>query len=89
LDVNGLAASIELYFGKDVLLDSAGTLTPVQWRGYSETLKHYQGEVMRKTQLRTAFHQKAASCRADPEVLKASDWSGLSVILQEIFQAFD
>lgn len=89
LDVNGLAASIELYFGKDVLLDSAGTLTPVQWRGYSETLKHYQGEVMRKTQLRTAFHQKAARCRADPEVLKASDWSGLSVILQEIFQAFD
>ncbi len=34
MDVNGLAAGIELYLGDDVLRQSDGALTPVQWRGY-------------------------------------------------------
>lgn len=88
-DVNGLAASIELYLGEDVLRGGQDTLAPVQWKGYNETLNQYQGEVMRKTKLRAAFFDKAANCKADPEALRASDWSGLSAILQEIFCAFE
>ncbi len=89
MDVNGLAASVELYLGEDVLRDGQGTLTPVQWKGYSETLKQYQGEVMRKPKLHAAFHEKVARCRANPDALKKADWAGLSAILQEIFRAFD
>jgi hypothetical protein len=89
LDVNGLAGSIELYLGDDVLREGQDTLTPVQWKGYSEPLNQYQGEVMRKTKLRCAFDAKVARCKADPDVLKATDWSGLSAILQEIFRAFE
>jgi hypothetical protein len=89
LNVNGLAASIELYLGEDVLRDGQGTLTPIQWKGYSEALKQYQGEVMGKSKLHATFHDKVARCRADPELLKVTDWSGLSIILQDIFRAFD
>ena len=89
LDVNGLAASIELYLGEDVLREGQDTLTPIQWKGYSEALKQYQGEVMGKAKLHATFHDKVARCRADPEVLKVTDWSGLSAILQEIFRAFE
>ena len=89
LDVNGLAASIELYLGDDVLRGGQDALTPVQWKGYSEVLKQYQGEVLGKAKLHAAFHDKAARCKADPEALKLSDWSGLSAILQEIFCAFE
>jgi hypothetical protein len=89
LEVNGLAGSIELYLGEDVLRADGSTLTPVQWKGYSETLKQYQGEVMRKTALQTAFQEKAARCRRDSRALKAADWSGLSAILREVFRAFD
>lgn len=89
LDVNGLAGSIELYLGEDVLREGQDTLTPVQWKGYSETLKQYQGEVMRKTKLHAMFHEKIAHCRADSDALKSTDWSGLSAILQEIFRAFE
>jgi hypothetical protein len=89
LDVNGLAGSIELYLGQDVLRDGQDTLTPVQWKGYSETLKQYQGEVMRKTKLHSVFNEKVARCRADPDARKTTDWSGLSAILQEIFRAFE
>lgn len=89
LDVNGLAASIELYFGEDVLRGGQDTLTPVQWKGYNETLKQYHGEVMHKTKLQTKFFSKVEHCRADPEVLKVTDWSGILAILQEIFRAFE
>lgn len=39
LNVNGLAGSIELYLGSDVLRDNQGALIPVQWKGYSEALR--------------------------------------------------
>jgi hypothetical protein len=31
MNVNGLAGSIELYLGADVLTDAQGSLVPVQW----------------------------------------------------------
>ena len=89
LDVNGLAASIELYLGRDILTQDDGSLTPVQWKGYNETLGQYQGEVMRKTQLQQAFHRKVDSASANSALLTAGDWSGLSAIAQVIFTAFD
>jgi len=89
LDVNGLAGGIELYFGEDILRDEQGNLTPVQWRGYSEAMKKYQGEVTQKTKLLTAFNARVARCRQDSDALKTTDWSGIDGILQTIFRAFD
>lgn len=89
LNVNGLAASIELYLGEDVLGGGKDTLAPVQWKGYSEVLKQYQGEVMGKSYLLAMFHDKAARCRADPKEVRATDWSGLDAILRVIFCAFE
>lgn len=89
LDVNGLAGSIELYVGEDILRDENNKLIPVQWRGYNESLQKYQGEVMRKTQIQKSFDQKVSECRADDSKFKTKDWSGLSAILQRIFHAFD
>jgi HEPN/Toprim N-terminal domain 1 len=73
LDVNGLAASIELYLGADTLSEE-GTLTPVQWKGYSEVLKQYQGEVMQKPRLYSAYKRKVSRCKSDPVALEAADW---------------
>lgn len=89
LNVNGLAGSIELYLGKDVLLNSAGALIPVQWKGYSEVLRQYQGEVMQKSGIRSAFDAKLERCRRDPNALIAADWLGLRNILESVFCAFD
>lgn len=89
LDVNGLAGGIELYFGDDILRDEQGNLTPVQWRGYSEAMKKYQGEVIQKSRLLTAFNARVAQCKEDSGVVKTTDWSGIDSILQRIFRAFD
>jgi hypothetical protein len=89
LDVNGLAASIELYLGLDVLTQAGGTLTPVQWKGYNESLRQYQGEVMGKAKLQQAFNQKAEATRGNPSTVAQGDWSGLSAILNQVFTAFE
>ena len=87
-DVNGLAGSIELYLGADVIA-STGKECPVQWRGFSEGMGAYQGEVMHKGALQEAFWQRATRSKTDSRVRAETDWSGLDAIWQAIVHAFD
>ena len=82
LDVNGLAGSIELYLGKDVLTVEDSNLVPIQWRGYSESLKRYQGELPNKTGLQARFFELVEQWKANPAQYPARDWSGLRAILE-------
>jgi hypothetical protein len=61
---------------------------PVQWKGYSAALKEYQGEVMHKAHLYSAFKQKMKRCKNDPAAFEAADWSGLRAILLHMYSAF-
>lgn len=88
LDVNGLAASMELYFGEDVLTRPDGSLSPVQWKGYIEGVASYQGEVVGKSAVQAAFLRKLAAAQDDQSAQSAQDWSGMDAILQTIFGAF-
>ena len=82
LDVNTLAGSIEMYFGEDVLRSVDGKLAPVQWMGYNQKLKRYQGALISKAALQESFRNKLAT--AD----MSADWSGMKSILEEVFAAF-
>lgn len=86
-DVNSLAGSIELYLGDDVLSQN-GERAPVQWRGFSEAMGTYQGEVMHKAEIQSAFWEKVKQCRTDSAAMRAADWTGLNAILNAIFTAF-
>lgn len=88
LDVNGLAASIELYFGADVLRGSDGSLAPVHWKGYVQSISSYQGEVLGKTELQAEFERKRAKAESDPVEQARQDWTGIDAILRVIFGAF-
>ena len=87
LDVNGVAASLELYLGRDVLLRD-GSLSPVQWRGYSEAVAKYQGEVMHKRDIHDAYRRKLARCKDANAECDNADWSGMHAIWRAIFDAF-
>lgn len=89
LDVNGLAASIELYLGRDVLQGTDGEMAPVRWKGYVESLSQYHGEVARKSELQALFYRKADQAALDPAARHDQDWSGLDAILRELFGAFE
>lgn len=88
LDVNGKAGALELYFGEDVLKDSSGSLTPVQWTGYSKKRNAYQGELLDKVRLQKAFRRKLDAAISRGGVLPEEDWSGMVAILDCIRRAF-
>lgn len=84
LDVNGIAASIELYLGEDVLRADGKNLVPVQWTGYEKTAKRYQGEVLEKATLHARFKDKLARAALTDEL----NWQGLRAVFHLLFSAF-
>ena len=86
MDVNGLAGSIEMYLGRDVLTGADGKLSPVQWRSYIESVKAYQGEVLDKTGVQKRFREKVKQASAGPKVIAGEDWSDLDAIIISLIE---
>lgn len=87
LNINGLSASIELYTGFDIIEN--GEKYPVQWKGYVESIRKYQGEVMHKSKIQKLFIKKINHCKQHPEEIDKYDWSGLKAIFEMIFNSFE
>jgi hypothetical protein len=87
-DVNGAACSVEMYFGRDVLAAS-GELVPVMWAGFEGRLKRYQGELQERKTLKEAFLAKVEAARRNRALLPSQDWSGMDLILNAMFDAFN
>ncbi len=87
-DINGLACSIELYLGSDILVDANGELTPIQWKSKDLKLKKYQGEIINKIELQNKFKQKIIQCEKDPKKIDNYDWEGIRLIINEIASSF-
>lgn len=86
-DVNGLAGSIELYLGRDVLtLPDTGELTPLRWGAHIRALGAYQGEVTDKRRIHEAFRAKVVAARAAPSLVARQDWSGLDAIIDSLLE---
>ena len=84
LDVNGIAASIELYLGEDVLRIDGVNLPSVQWTGYDKQMNQYQGEVLEKAQLHVRFREKISRLNGPP----GPEWDALRAVLNVVFSAF-
>jgi hypothetical protein len=67
VDVNGMAASIELYLGKQNLTQPNGELSPVRWRSYNDRVRSYQGEIENKALVVERFRQNLAQMRGPEE----------------------
>jgi hypothetical protein len=87
-DVNGLAGSIELYLGRDVLTGEDGHLRPVQWKSFIPPMGRYHGEVTGKHDIHKAFRAKAVAALSDNADTSRQDWEGLRLILDAILTAF-
>lgn len=88
MNINGLACSIELYLGKEIL-SKDGQLIPIQWKGYDQTLGKYQGEIIDKSGVQKQFQTKIDDCLKDPTTTIKYDWTELYLLLQTIFAAFN
>jgi hypothetical protein len=83
MDVNGLATSIELFLGSDVLADG-DSLKPVVWGGYVRSMAAYQGEVSDKEAIHALYREKVALANRAPEAMATQDWSGLDLLLDHL-----
>jgi hypothetical protein len=88
-NINGLACSIELYLGRDILLNKDNNLTPIQWKGYNQSLNKYQGEILNKEQIIKRYSQLIKDIEKDEIKIESHDWDGMNKILSMIFTAFD
>jgi hypothetical protein len=86
-DINGLAGSIEIYLGRDVLTQDGGSLQPIQWTSYSQGMNQYQGEIVNKAEIQEKFRRKYKKAMQDPDTVRVGDWSGLQLILDTIRNA--
>ena len=88
MDVNGSAASIELYLGEDVLRDDNGQLIPVQWKAFEPSVKRYQGEIVDKRGCHRRFAEKLDRLNRGTGERGGSAWRDLLVITDSILFAF-
>ncbi len=84
MNVNGLAGSIEMYLGRDVLYQDDQTFKPIQWTGYSQKMKAYQGEVIDKSAIQKLFLTKLKIAKENPSLIDSQDWSGLKSVINSI-----
>jgi hypothetical protein len=87
-DVNGRAASMELYFGEDVLRVSDHSFAPVIWSARDPSINEWQGEVSGKRDIQRRFTKKLALAATIPSPT-GLDWAGMRLILDTILHAFD
>ncbi|BDI04793.1 HEPN/Toprim-associated domain-containing protein [Sphaerotilus microaerophilus] len=87
LDVNSKAASIELYLGRDVLT-VGGNLCPVQWAGYSQAMRAYQGEVVDKPGVIERWRAKANRCLEERTSIVPAYWADIRAVWEQIMAAF-
>jgi len=81
LDINGLAVSIELFFGDDIIkMDSE--YYPIQWTNYVQSIEKYQGSITNKSNLITQMEKKLLY----PD-LKNQDWNALILLWKSIFES--
>lgn len=80
MNVNGLACSIEMYFGVDVLTRN-NQLIPIQWKGFDDKEKKYQGEIADKNYVQDTFRNKLKKT----EVTEIKE---LTELLNGIFNAY-
>jgi hypothetical protein len=70
-NVNGSACGIELYCGPKALTGDDGNPCLVQWKGYMDGMKRYQGEPLDKEGIKERFLtalRQSATPRTDPEL---------------------
>jgi hypothetical protein len=88
IDINGLACSIELYLGRNILENVTGELSPIRWGGLMPGTGRYQGEIQNKTDIQEKYLRLLSDVESNPELMKTHDWCGIKLVLESIFDQF-
>jgi hypothetical protein len=87
MNINGLACSIEMYLGQELLIEENDLYMPIQWKGFETSMNAYQGEVLNKKLIQKRFESKLKSLN-DNEIIRAN-WEEMYQLLNLIKTAWD
>jgi hypothetical protein len=87
MDVNKAGAPIELYLGRESLRMQDGTLRPIRWAQWIESVGRYQGVIQDKDAVSKAFRDAIAKVRS-PAILRRR-FPEMDLLLRTIFEAFE
>jgi len=82
-NVNGIAGSIEMYLGKDILQANEGFI-PIEL----SKQKIPQGKIKSKDNLQKKYYQKVKQCKKDSNLIERFDWTEMKLLLNQIFDSF-
>lgn len=82
-NLNGIAGSIEMYLGKDILKEKEGFI-PVEIN--SQNTLH--GVVKYKDNLQKKYYKKIKKCNSKTSSIDDYNWDEMKLLLREIFEAF-
>jgi hypothetical protein len=85
--VNGVACSIEMYVGRDLLEDDDKNLLPVELKGFIHGVGRRQGVVAKKETIQRVLQRKADAALAAAEPPNAELWADLDSIIRMIIEA--
>jgi len=87
-DINGVACSIELYLGKDILQDANGVYYPVQFSSYVPAVKRWQGAITQKQTIQERYWSFMKDVSNDLKLASDHDWDGMKLILNLLFALY-
>ncbi|HIP27199.1 MAG TPA: hypothetical protein EYG80_06045 [Flavobacteriaceae bacterium] len=82
-NVNGVAGSIEMYLGKDILLEKEEFIS-IELS--NQSIPH--GKIKSKDNLQKKYYKKIKQCKKDSNLIEKFDWSEMKLLLNRIFEAF-
>lgn len=81
MDINGLAGSIEMFLGADVLKDHDNNFEPIRWKSYIDKIKKYQGEILNKSLIQDRFREKL-------KTEKKENYEEMHILIENIINAW-
>lgn len=81
MDINGLACSIEMFLGVDVLKDQDNNFEPIKWKSYIDKIKKYQGEIQNKSLIQDRFREKL-------KTEKKENYEEMHILIENIINAW-
>jgi len=82
-NLNGIAGSIEMYLGKDVLQEN-GKFIPVEISNQAEP----QGAIKYKSKIQKKYFKKIKKCKENASYIDDYNWTEMNLLLNRIFGAY-
>lgn len=86
-DINGIACSIELFFGKDVLLNG-NTFEKVELKDFRKEVNAFQGTIQNKSSIQKRFDKKLKYAKQNG-ISNLEDWKEMKILIESLINIWN